>query len=123
MVLWLGCKGIKRYHCRERMKIAEELIRKQIADRVWHDIMKLNVREFVVAAEVEKKNIEKPLDKGGKEWYNSHIICKGYDEDEAVEVLTESRDGWKPTATETCLLSLPSRSPQSDASRVFRMAA
>ena len=33
------------------MKIAEELIRKQIADRVWHDIMKLNVQEFVVAAE------------------------------------------------------------------------
>ena len=73
--------------------------------------------------EKEKKNIEKPLDKGEKEWYNAHIICKGYDEDEAVEVLTESRDWWKPTATETCLLSLPSRSPQSIASRVFRMAA
>ena len=55
----------------------------------------------------------KPLDKGKKEWYNAHIIHKGYDEDEAVKALTESRGRWKPTVADTCLLSLPSRKPQS----------
>lgn len=69
------------------------------------------------------KKSKKTLDKGKKEWYNAHIIHKGYDEDEAVETLTESRGWWKPTAEKRVFYPFRAEVPKATVSRGFREAA
>ena len=65
----------------------------------------------------------KALDKREKRWYNAYIVHKGYDEDEAVVTLTESRGWWKPTAKKRVFYPFRAESPKAFTSRVFRMAA